>query len=71
MNRINPNKLRLSKWTSVMPLHQEKHFLVTKVQSDEAGVPQTCTVEAVHSGREQTLAWRDLKDPEQWLMGWR
>ena len=29
MNRFNPRKLRLSKWTACQPENCEKHFLVT------------------------------------------
>jgi hypothetical protein len=28
-------------------------------------------IEAVHSGRSKTLAWRDLTDTTRWLQGWR
>jgi hypothetical protein len=33
---LNPQKLRLSKWTAVNPQEKEKHFLVTKVINPEA-----------------------------------
>jgi len=54
-----------------MPSNREKHFLVTAVNNDEAGMPQTCVLEAVHSHRELELDWRELQDAEKWLMGWR
>ena len=69
-NPINPRKLLQSKWTAVEPRRREKHFLVTEVHVDEAGVPQTCTLEAIYSGRERLLPWRELKDASQWRMGW-
>jgi len=71
MNRINPKKLPQSKWTAVTPRNKEKHFLVTEIRLDEAGVPQTCILEAVHSHRETELDWRELKKTEHWLMGWQ
>ncbi|MGI9331328.1 MAG: TIGR02450 family Trp-rich protein [Gammaproteobacteria bacterium] len=71
MNRINPKKLLQSKWTAVTPLNKEKHFLVTGVVCDEAGVARSCILEAVHSQRETELDWRELKNAEQWLMGWQ
>ena len=37
MNRINPRKLLLSKWTAAQPKHREKHFLVTQLFCDEEG----------------------------------
>ena len=37
MNRINPAKLLLSKWTAARPRNKEKHFLVTELFRDEDG----------------------------------
>ena len=37
MNRINPAKLLLSKWTAAHPRHKEKHFLVTELFRDDEG----------------------------------
>jgi tryptophan-rich hypothetical protein len=71
MNPVNSKKLHLSKWTAVNPRNREKHFLVTAVEIDEEGYPQTCTLEAVHSGNESSLHWRDLKDSSAWLPGWK
>jgi tryptophan-rich hypothetical protein len=71
MNRINPKKLPQSKWTAVTPRNKEKHFLVTELMFDEAGVPRTCILEAVHSHRETELDWQELKNTEHWLMGWQ
>ncbi len=36
MNRINPAKLLLSKWTAARPQYKETHFLVTKLLRDDA-----------------------------------
>lgn len=70
MNPVNPKKLMNSKWTALRPRHREKHFLVTDVHLDDAGLPLTCLLEAVHSRREVELDWRDLKDAQQWRIGW-
>lgn len=55
MNRVNPKKLLQSKWTASAPRNREKHWLVTEVRCDDAGVPQTCILQAVHSYREIEL----------------
>jgi tryptophan-rich hypothetical protein len=70
MNRINPKKLLQSKWTAAEPQNREKHWLVTEVRCDAAGVVQTCLLEAVHSRRELELHWRELKNSERWQLGW-
>ncbi len=31
MNPLNPKKLLLSKWTAVVPVAKQKHFLVSRV----------------------------------------
>ncbi len=71
--RLQPAKLLLSKWTAVAPCNREKHFLVTKVivpeNPDEPIV--WVDLEAVHSGRTQRMAWRELADPACWIQGWR
>jgi tryptophan-rich hypothetical protein len=71
MNPVNPKKLLNGKWTAVRPRNKEKHFLVTDVRCDDAGVPQTCIIEAVHSRRERELDWRELKNAGQWRAGWK
>ena len=71
MNRFNPRKLKLSKWTARLPRDKEKHFLVTDLAHDEEGVLLQVELQAVHSQRCQWLDWRDLRDAEKWLMGWQ
>jgi len=71
MNRINPKKLLNSKWTAVKPYNKEKHFLVTEIEFDEEGVVVFCCLEAVMSKRTNEINWRDLKDEENWLQGWK
>jgi tryptophan-rich hypothetical protein len=70
--RLSPQKLRLSKWTAVVPTNKEKHFMVVEVvePAQEGGPVVEVVLEAVHSGRRQTLPWRALADAAQWRQGW-
>jgi tryptophan-rich hypothetical protein len=70
MNKINPHKLKLSKWTACEPTDREKHFLVTQLLCDEQGTPVQVEIEAVYSGRVALLDWRELRDSKHWKMGW-
>ncbi|MDA1343760.1 MAG: TIGR02450 family Trp-rich protein [Proteobacteria bacterium] len=70
VNKINPDKLMLSKWTAVVLQQREKHFLVACVNEDEQGVVITCVVEAVLTHNEYEIAWQELKDSTRWLAGW-
>ncbi len=70
MTRLSPKKLLHTKWTAVQPVRKEKHFLVTDVQEDAAGNPQTVTLQAVYSKRERAVVWRELRDVSQWQQGW-
>lgn len=71
MNRFNPRKLKLSKWTARQPRDKEKHFLVTDLAHDEEGVLLQVELQAVYSQRCQWIDWRDLRDEERWRMGWQ
>ncbi|EAT13960.1 TIGR02450 family Trp-rich protein [Bermanella marisrubri] len=71
MNQINPRKLLHSKWTAAQPQNKEKHFIITEIEFDEDGVVEHCLIEAVHSGNEYAINWRDLKDSQQWRQGWK
>ncbi|MFY8275500.1 TIGR02450 family Trp-rich protein [Pseudoalteromonas sp. SSDWG2] len=71
MNKINPAKLRNSKWTAVQPRNKEKHFLVSEVEYDEDGSVMSCSLEAVYSKNEYAIDWKELKNAEQWLQGWK
>ncbi|MFC7369329.1 MULTISPECIES: TIGR02450 family Trp-rich protein [Vreelandella] len=71
MNMINPNKLHHSKWTAVEPLNKEKHFIVTKLLRDEEENVVDVVIEAIHSHRETTLPWQELKNPSAWKIGWK
>ena len=70
MNRINPRKLLLSKWTAAQPQHREKHFLVTQLFCDEEGTVLEVELQAVLTQRNQRLAWQSLQAADEWKMGW-
>lgn len=71
MNKFNPDKLLNSKWTAVMPISKEKHFIVSKVDVDESGKVISCSIEAVISRRLVSIKWQDLKDSSSWSQGWK
>lgn len=71
MNRINPAKLLLSKWTAARPRHKEKHFLVTQLLRDDDGDVQEVELEAVMTHRVQRLSWQTLQNAEDWKVGWK
>ncbi len=71
MNRINPQKLLLSKWTAALPQNREKHFLVTELLRDENGTVLEIEMQAVLTRRTTQLDWHALQDDAQWKMGWR
>ena len=71
MNRINPSKLLLSKWTAAHPQNREKHFLVTELFRDEDGTVLDVELQAVLTQRNQRFAWQSLKDSDAWILGWK
>ncbi|MBE1274373.1 TIGR02450 family Trp-rich protein [Enterovibrio baiacu] len=71
MNRINPTKLRNSKWTAVTPKNREKHFLVSDIEFDEEGVVVSCYLEAILSKNQYPIDWTELKNKEKWMQGWK
>ncbi|HAA41775.1 MAG TPA: TIGR02450 family Trp-rich protein [Pseudomonas sp.] len=71
MNRINPAKLLLSKWTAARPRNKEKHFLVTELFRDEDGTVLEIELQAVMTLRAQLLAWQTLQNAEAWQIGWK
>lgn len=70
MNRINPSKLLLSKWTAAQPKNREKHFLVTELFRDEDGTVLTVELQAVLTQRSERFEWQALRDQNHWKMGW-
>ena len=71
VNRINPRKLLLSKWTAAVPRNREKHFLVTQLFCDEEGTVLDIELQAVLTQRNQRLTWQSLQDVSEWKMGWQ
>ncbi|WP_417780907.1 TIGR02450 family Trp-rich protein [Stutzerimonas xanthomarina] len=71
MNRFNPDKLRLSKWTATQPQNKEKHFLITELLRDENGVLVQVELQAALTQRSQWIDWRELRDDQRWLFGWQ
>ncbi|WP_323145759.1 TIGR02450 family Trp-rich protein [Pseudomonas marginalis] len=71
MNRINPAKLLLSKWTAARPRNKEKHFLVTELFRDEDGTVREIELQAVMTLRAERLAWQTLQNAEAWQIGWK
>jgi tryptophan-rich hypothetical protein len=71
MNRFNPDKLLLSKWTATAAQNREKHFLVTELFCDDEGTVLEIELQAVMTKRSQKLAWKALQDDGAWRMGWK
>jgi tryptophan-rich hypothetical protein len=71
VNRINPSKLLLSKWTAAHPQNREKHFLVTELFRDEEGTVLDVELQAVLTKRSERLTWQTLKDSDTWQAGWK
>jgi tryptophan-rich hypothetical protein len=70
MNRINPRKLLLSKWTAAHPQNREKHFLVTELFRDEEGTVLEIELQAVLTKRAERLDWQALQNSTHWKIGW-
>lgn len=68
---LNPKKLINSKWTRVAPRYKEKHFVVVEVEYDELQVVIECVIEAVINKQQYSIDWRDLRNTEYWLRGWK
>ena len=71
INSINPRKLMNSKWTAVKPVRKEKHFIVTEIEFDDEGAVTTCMIESVMSKRVANIQWKELKNQDQWIQGWK
>jgi len=72
MNPLNPKKLLLTKWTAVIPLAKQKHFLVSRVIKPELPTDpiQFVEIESVFSKANQIIPWRDLQNDDIWRQGW-
>ncbi|WP_248748991.1 TIGR02450 family Trp-rich protein [Pseudomonas sp. MWU15-20650] len=71
MNRINPAKLLLSKWTAAQPRNKEKHFLVIELFRDEEGTVLDIELQAIMTRRAERLAWQTLQNADVWRIGWQ
>ena len=71
MNKINPEKLLHSKWTSKHPLNREKHFMVTSLIRNEECRVIGCELQAVINGNSNRINWTELENNEQWQFGWQ
>jgi tryptophan-rich hypothetical protein len=71
MNLVHPKSLLNSKWTKVEVVNKEKHFTVTKLEFDEQQNVIECVLEAVINCAEYSINWRDLKQPQNWKIGWQ
>jgi len=71
MNRINPAKLLMTKWSAVEPKRKERHFIVTGLICNEEGTIIACELEAVINKNAYQIDWQDLKDSSLWIMGWK
>lgn len=73
VNRIDLSRLSGSKWTAVDVHNRDKHFLALPLAQDRARNPAARQIElkAVLSGRIRKVDYEELRDPSQWLRGWR
>ncbi|MGB5446988.1 MAG: TIGR02450 family Trp-rich protein [Psychromonas sp.] len=71
MNRISPKSLLQSKWTKITVVNKERHFVVTELEFDEDKKIIRCVIQAVINHAEYEINWRELKDKNQWLIGWQ
>ena len=72
MNPLNPKKLLLTKWTAVIPIAKQKHFLVSRVIQPEVETDpvEFVEIESVFSKATQIIKWRELQNDEVWRQGW-
>jgi len=71
INKISPKSLIHSKWTKVDVTNKEKHFIITVVKFDEEQTVVSCMIEAVMTKNEYDIDWRELKDNNNWRIGWQ
>ena len=70
MNKVSPKKLLLSKWTKLDVVNKEKHFTIIDVEYDENKLVIKCVIRAEINNCEYVINWRDLKEIDQWRIGW-
>ena len=71
MNQFNPKKLLNSKWTAAQPKNKELHFIVTALIHDQDEIIIGCNLEAVMTNNSYPLTLVELKNTENWLLGWK
>jgi len=71
MNRINPEKLLLSKWTALKPVKKQRHFIVTRLLRSDDEKVIACELEAVINKNSYEIVWQQLQDSSNWVMGWK
>jgi len=72
MNKFNPKKLKMSKWTAVQPVNKQKHFIVVATEFDhEQQIVISCTLEAVMTKNQLTINPKVLQNNQAWLQGWK
>lgn len=71
MNRINPEKLFHSKWTSLQVEHKERHFIVRKLFRSKNETIVSCELEAIINKNIYIIDCQQLKDSDIWIMGWK
>jgi tryptophan-rich hypothetical protein len=70
-NKIDPKKLLNSKWTDLAPTNKDKHFMVTRLETNKEGTVVSCSLEPVMSKLRKSIDWRDLQDEDRWAQGWK
>jgi tryptophan-rich hypothetical protein len=64
-------KLSKSKWTAVIPLNREKHFVITRLIRPGSQAPvDSVELEAVTSKRLHMIPLAELEDATRWRPGW-
>ena len=71
VNRFNPEKLNLSKWTAVAPSNEQRHFIVTRLLRNHDKRIVQCELQAVLNRESMIIDCTELKDAERWIMGWK
>ena len=71
MNRFNPDKLLMSRWTTAQPGQHERHFIVTRLIRTEDETIIGCVLEAVINKNTYEIDWRELQDSTRWFTGWK
>lgn len=70
-NKIHPKKLLHSKWTKVQVDKKEKHFTVTHIKFDEEQNVIEFLIQAVLTKNDYSIDWRELKNSDNWRLGWK